>query len=166
MVEIILNEKSTDQKEIVKNHSKKLAKLGTELAKSQFSYKVKEKTDEKYWKNRIKEFESHNEKSLEYYNEIYLMMNQINKEEAELFLLKISKFRQIAIELTNLITKIIENPSIIKSKDTQQSQWSKETKKEIKNKLTEQSDECLRFEKEINITFREFYDKFIKDTLD
>ena len=165
-MKIILSEDSKNQKEIVENHSKKLAKLGTELAKNQFSYKVEEKSDEKYWKKRFKEFEDHNEKSLEYYNEIYLMMNQINKEEAELFLLKISKFRQIAIELTNLITKIIENPSIIKSKDTQQSQWSKETKKEIKSKLTVQSDECLRFEKEINTTFREFYDKFIKDILD
>ena len=161
-----MSENSDEQKEIVKSHSKKLAKLGTELAKNQFSYKVQEKTDGKYWKKRIKEFEDHNEKSLEYYNEIYSMMNQINKEEAESFLLKISKFRQIGIELTNTVTKIIENPSIIKSKDMQQSQWSKETKKEIKENLTKQSDECLRFEKEINVVFRYFYDRFIKGILD
>ena len=40
-------------KKIVKEYNEKLAKLGTELAKSQFSYKVEEKTDEKYWIQRI-----------------------------------------------------------------------------------------------------------------
>ena len=145
-------------KKIVREHNEKLAKLGTELAKSQFSYKVEEKIDEKYWIQRIANLKKHNKKSLEYYNEVYSMIKEIKEDEAEIFLLGIAKFRQTGVELLNTMTKIIENPSIIKSKDTQQSQWSKD----IRKKLTEQSDECLRFEKEINITFREFYDKFVK----
>ncbi|MBT5200652.1 MAG: hypothetical protein HOK63_06025 [Thaumarchaeota archaeon] len=145
-------------KKIVKEYNEKLAKLGTELAKSQFSYKVEEKTDEKYWIQRIANFKKHNEKSLEYYNEVYSMIKEVKEDEAEIFLLGIAKFRQTGVELLNTMTKIIENPSIIKSKDTQQSQWSKD----IRKKLTEQSDECLRFEKEINTSFREFYDKFVK----
>ena len=40
--------------------------------------------------------------------------------------------------------KIEKNPSIIDSKDKQQSQWSKELKKQI----TEQSNKCLNHEKE------------------
>lgn len=58
--------------------------------------------------------------------------------------------------------KIRENPAISDSKDTQKSQWSKD----IGNKLTEQSDKCLQFERDMNIAFREFYEKYIKDILE
>lgn len=139
-----------------------VANLGTELAKNQFSYKVEEKISEKYWQERIINFKKYNEKGLEYYNEIHSMMNMINNEQSQMFLLRIVKFRHLGMELIETMTKIKENPSVINSKDTQQSQWSKK----IRNDLTEQSNECLRFEKDMNATFREFYDKNIKDILE
>ncbi|PJC50373.1 MAG: hypothetical protein CO032_05095 [Nitrosopumilales archaeon CG_4_9_14_0_2_um_filter_34_16] len=149
-------------KKQAKEHSDKLAKLGRELGEIQFSYKIEEKSTKEYWHQRIVDFKKYNEKGIEYYNQVYAMMNLVNKQDAQLFLLRISKFRQISKTLTESMEKIRENPSIVNSKDKQQSQWSKE----IKNQLTEQSNKCLRHEMDMNTVFREFYEKELKKILE
>ncbi len=149
-------------KNSIKDASEKLAKLGTELANIKFSYKVEEKASKDYWMKRMNEFKNHNDKSLEYYNQVHAMMNLVNKEESQMFLLRISKFRQLGLELLEIMQKIKDNPSITDPKDKQQSQWSKE----IKNNLNEQSGKCLNHERDMNKTFRDFYQNQLKQILD
>ena len=149
-------------KKTAKENSDKLAKLGMELGEIQFSYRVEEKTSKNYWQKRIQDFKNYSKKGMEYYNQVHSMMNLINKEEAQLFLLRTSKFRQLGLSLIEIMEKIEENPSIIDPKDKQQSQWSRE----IKNKLTENSNQCLRHEMDMNTTFREFYEKHLKKILE
>ena len=149
-------------KKSTKEYSEKLSKTGMELGEIQFSYKIEEKVTKEYWQKRMNDFKKYNEKGLEYYNQAHLMMNLVNKKEAQMFLLRISKFRQLSTTLSETMEKIKENPSIIDSKDRQQSLWSKE----IKNQITEQSNECLRYEIDINTTFREFYEKYLKKILE
>ncbi|ABX12567.1 hypothetical protein [Nitrosopumilus maritimus] len=146
----------------MKEHSDKLAKLGMELSKIQFSYKVEEKTSKEYWQKRIKNFEEYNKKALEYYNQVFSLMKIADKEESERFLLQISKFRQLSSSLIDIMQKIEENPTIINSKDRQQSQWSRE----IKNNITDQSDKCLHHERDMNSYFRDFYEKHLKNILE
>ena len=138
--------------------SVKLTKLGAELAEMKFSYKVVAKPSKEYWNERMSEFKRYHEKGLEYYNQVYAMMNLVNKEESQMFLLRTSKFRQLGLELLETMQKIKNNPSITDTKDRQQSLWSKE----IKNKITEQSNKCLSHEREMNLSFREFYQKELK----
>ena len=149
-------------KKSAKEHSEKLAKTGIELGEIQFSYKIEEKVTKEYWQKRMKDFKKYNEKGMEYYNQAHSMMNLVNKEEAQMFLLRVSKFRQLSATLAETMEKIKENPSIIDSKDRQQSLWSKE----IKNQITEQSNECLRHEMDMNTSFREFYEKYLKKILE
>ena len=149
-------------KKSAKEHSEKLAKTGMELGEIQFSYKIEEKITKEYWQKRMNDFKKYNEKGMEYYNQAHSMMNLVNKEEAQMFLLRISKFRQLSTTLSEAMEKIKENPSIIDSKDRQQSLWSKEIKKQI----TEQSDKCLRHEMDMNTSFREFYEKYLKKILE
>ncbi|MDH5698241.1 MAG: hypothetical protein OEY54_06925 [Nitrosopumilus sp.] len=149
-------------KKSAKEHSDKLAKLGMELGEIQFSYKIEEKVTKEYWKQRMDDFKKYNEKGLEYYNQVHAMMNLVNKDEAQMFLLQISKFRQLSKILLETMEKIKENPSIVDSKDKQQSSWSRE----IKNKITEQSNKCLRHEMDMNSSFREFYEKHLKQILE
>jgi hypothetical protein len=149
-------------KKIAKEHSEKLAKLGMELGEIQFSYKIEEKVTKEYWHQRMDDFKKYNEKGLEYYNQVHAMMNLVNKEEAQMFLLRVSKFRQLSTELLETMNKIKDNPSIIDSKDRQQSSWSRE----IKNQITEQSNKCLRHEMDMNSSFREFYEKHLKKILE
>lgn len=153
---------SEKSKESVKKHSDKLAKLGMEIRGIQFSYKVEEKTDKEYWERRIDDFQKYNKKSLEYYNQVHAMISTVNREESQMFLIRISKFHQLSIALTGTMRKIKENPSIINSRDKQQSLWSKE----IKDQLTTQSNECLRHEMDMNAKFRELYDKELKKLLE
>ena len=90
------------------------------------------------------------------------MMNLINKEEAQIFLLQTSKFHQLGTELIKYMHQIEENPSIINSKDKQQSEWSKK----IKEKFVEVNANCLENEKNMNLNFRKFYDAKIKKALE
>ncbi len=145
-----------------KEHSDKLAKLGMELRRIQFSYKIEEKVTKEYWNQRIEDFKKYNEKGLEYYNQVYAIMDLSKKEEAQKFLLRISKFRQLSTTLSETMEKIKENPTIIDSKDRQQSLWSKE----IKNQITEQSNQCLQHEMNMNGSFREFYEEYLKNVLE
>ena len=157
-----MSNESENLKKTVKEHSDKLAKLGMELGEIQFSYRIDEKVTKEYWEQRMKDFKEYNEKGLEYYNQVHIMMNLVNQEEAQMFLLRVSKFRQLSTTLLEIMGKIKENPSIIDSKDKQQSSWSRE----IKNQITEQSNECLRHEMDMNGSFREFYEKYLKSILE
>ena len=157
-----MSDEPENKQNTVKEHSDKLAKLGMELSKIQFSYKVEEKTSKDYWQKRIQNFEEYNKKALEYYNQIFSLIKTIDKEESERFLLQISRFRQLTSSLIEIMKKIEENPSIISSKDRQQSQWSRE----LKNNITEESNKCLHHERDMNSYFRDFYDKELKNILE
>ena len=157
-----MSNKPNNLKETVKEHSEKLSKLGTDLAKNQFIYKVEKKSSKEYWQERIINFKKYNDNGFRYYDEIFALMRIIDEEKSQMFLLQIAKFRQLGLTLIEIMEKLKENPSIINSKDRQQSQWSRE----IKNQITEQSDKCLKCEREMNTTFREFYEEKMKEILE
>ena len=158
----LMSQDPENLRKAVKEHGEKLAKLGMNLGEIQFSYKIEEKTSKDYWQNRIDDFKKYHQKALEYYNQVYAMMNLVNKEESQMFLLRTSKFRQLAVILIEIMEKIKENPSIIDHKDKQQSQWSRE----IKNEIIEHSNKCLRHEMDMNSLFREFYEKQLKKMIE
>ena len=153
---------SLNLKKIANKHSKKLSELGMELGKIKFSYKIENKSSKEYWQNKITNFKKYSEVGLEYYNEAYLLINLVNKVESQIFLLHSSKFRQLGLTLIKIMEKIEKNPSVMNSKDKQQSAWSKEIREEI----TEHSNKCLHHEKDMNISFREFYEKDLKGILE
>ena len=157
-----MNQDSEEIKIRIQEQSKKLTELGSILAKNQFTYKIEEKISKEYWQKRIQDLTKYNETSLAYYSQVQKMMNLINIEEAQIFLLQTSKFHQLGTELIKLMYQIEENPSIISSKDKQQSQWSKK----IKEKILQVSSKCLENEKSMNLNFRKFYDKEIKTILE
>jgi hypothetical protein len=157
-----MNQDPENLKKSVKEHSEKLAKIGMELGKIQFGYKIDEKASKEYWQHRIEDFKKYNEKGFEYYKQVHAIMNLVNKEEAQIFLLRTSKFQQLSKTLIEIMEKIRENPSIIDPKDRQQSKWSKE----IKNQITEHSNKCLQYEIDTNTSFREFYEKYLKKILE
>ena len=78
---------------------KKLEKLGSELSKIQYDFKIKNKTSEKYWSKRIEEYEKYHKKVTEYFTVVYSLMHLTNKEESKVFLLKISKLKQLGLKL-------------------------------------------------------------------
>ncbi len=149
-------------KKSAKEYSEKLAKLGMELSEVQFSYKIEENSSKEYWQNRIIDFKKYNEMGMKYYNQVYSLMNLVSKEESQIFLLSTSKFHQLGLTLIEIMEKIKENPSIVNSKDKQQSQWSRE----IRDQVTEHGNKCLRLEMDINTSFREFYEKHLKKILE
>ena len=153
-----MNSESNEIKNKVKENSEKLMELGSILAKNQFSYKIEEKKSKEYWQNRIENLQKYNESSIAYYNQVQNMMNLIDKEKGDMFLLQISKFHQLGTELKKIMQEIEETPSIVNSKDKQQSQWSKK----VKEKLIEISTKCLEHEKVMNLNFRKFYDEEVK----
>ena len=153
-----MSQDSEDLKKKAKEYSQNLTKLGLELSTIQFSYKLEQKPSTMYWGKRIENFKKYKETGLKYYNQAYSLINLIDKEESQLFMLRISKFHQLGTTLIETMEKIKENPSIIDSKDRQQSTWSKK----IKEQITKNSDDCLNHEKEMNLFFREFYGKNLK----
>jgi len=157
-----MSQDSKNLKKSAKEYSEKLAKLGIELGEIQFSYKVETTPSKEYWQKRIDDFKKYNEKGMKYYNQAYSLMNLVNKEESQMFLLRISKFRQLELTLIEIMEKIKENPSIIDYKDQQQSQWSKK----IRDQITEHSNKCLNHEKDMNASFREFYERHLKKILE
>ena len=158
----IMTEDLEKLKKSAKEYSDNLAKLGKELAKIQFNYKVIENTTEQYWQKRINEFKKYNEKGTEYYTQAHALMNLVDKEQSGLFLLSISKLRQLGLKLLTNMEEVKQNPSIIKSKDKQQSKWSKE----LREKLIESSNACLHHEMDMNKSFREFYETHLKNILE
>jgi len=157
-----MSQDSENLKKSAKEISEKLAKLGMELGEIQFSYKVEKKPSTAYWQKRIGDFKKYNEIGMKYYNQAYSLMNLVNKEESQMFLLRTSKFRQLGLTLIEIMEKIKENPSIIDSKDNQQSLWSKK----IRDQITEHSNKCLHHEKDMNASFRKFYEKHLKKILE
>ena len=158
----VMNQESKEFKEAVRGHSDRLAKMGAELGEIRFSYKIEEKTTKEYWQHRMDYFKRYNDKGMEYYNQVHAVMNLVSKKEAQMFLLRVSRFRQLCVALLKTMEKIRENPSIINSKDKQQSLWSKE----IKDQITHQSNECLQYERDMNMSFRVFYEKQLKEILE
>ncbi len=157
-----MRQDSENLKKSAQEHSEKLSKLGMELGEIQFSYKIEKKPSKKYWQKRIDDFKKYNEIGMKYYNQVYSLMNLVSKEESQMFLLRTSKFHQLGLTLIEIMEKIKENPSIVDSKDKHQSQWSRE----IRDQITEQSNKCLRYEMDINTSFREFYEKYLKKILE
>lgn len=153
---------SDESREKINEHSKKLANLGSELSKIKFNYKLEKKPAKEYWEKRIIEFQTYKDTGIKYYNQGYLLMDIVNKDDAKLFLLEISKFHQLSLDMIDLMKKIKENPSIFDPKDKQQSQWSKN----VKNQFVKSNEDCLKLEKDMNFLFREFYDKNLKNLIE
>ena len=149
-------------KKTAKKYSNNLANLGKDLSEIQFNYKVIENSTEQYWQKRINEFKKYNEKGTEYYTQAHALINLADKEKSGLFLLSISKLRQLGLKLLTNMEEVKQNPSIIKSKDKQQSKWSKE----LREKLLESSNACLHHEMDMNKLFREFYEIHLKNILE
>ena len=157
-----MSDEPENLKKSAKVHSEELAKLGKELSEIQFSYKIEENTSKEYWQKRIDGFKKYSEMGMKYYNQVYSLMNLVNKEESQRFLLSTSKFHQLGLTLIEIMEKIKENPSIVDIKDKQQSQWSRK----IRDQITEHGNKCLRLEMDINTSFREFYEKHLKKILE
>ena len=136
----------------------KLEKLGKDLAKNQYDFKVKGNTSIEYWEKRIQEFKDYHKITIEYFMEAYSLMNLINKEQSGPFLLRISKLKQIGKKFVECMKIIKQNPSIMDLKDKQQSKWSLEQKERLFNT----NEECKNQEKHMNVFFREFYEKNFK----
>ena len=148
-----------DKTSKIRERSKTLSGLGGDIAKMKFSYEVKNKTEQKYWQRRIERLTAYFEKSEEYYNQAYQLMRVISSEQADMFLLAVSKFHQLKTKQLKTLEKIMKNPTVMKSKDRQQSTWSKDAREEI----IENSNRCLEHEKIMSMLFREFFDRYQKD---
>jgi len=81
-----------------------------------------------------------------------------NEEQSSIFLLRVSKLKQLGVKLLESMEKIKQNPSIMNLKDKQQSRWSIE----LGEHLIKSNNDCLNHEKHMNIFFREFYEKYLK----
>jgi hypothetical protein len=68
----------------------------------------------------------------------------------------------MGLKLITIIEEVKQNPSSVKSKDKQQSKWSKE----LRERLIETSNACLHHEMNMNKFFREFYEKHLKNILE
>ncbi len=150
--------KIMDSKKTIEAYSKKLEKMGVELSKTQYNFKIKSKFPEKYWVKRIKEFDNYHKKVVEYHTLAYALMSLANEEQSSIFLLRINKLKQLGKKLLENMEKIKQNPSIRNLKDSQQSRWSIE----LGDQLIKSNNDCLNHEKHMNIFFREFYEKYLK----
>lgn len=150
--------KIMDSKKMIEEYSEKLEKLGVELSKIQYDFKIKSKSSEKYWVDRIKEFDNYHKKVVEYYTQAYSLMSLANEEQSSIFLLRVSKLKQLGVKLLENMETIKKNPSIMNLKDKQQSKWSIE----LGEHLIKSNNDCLNHEKHMNIFFREFYEEYLK----
>jgi hypothetical protein len=147
-----------DSEKTIKEQSKKLEKLGLELLKIQYDFKIKDNPSEKYWIKKIQEFKNYHEKVVEYFTQSYSWMNLVNEEQAGIFLLRISKLRQLGVKLLEDMENVKQNPASMNLKDKQQSRWSKE----IRERLLKSNNDCLNHEKRMNIFFKDVYKKCLK----
>ena len=150
-----------DSDKTTKEYSQKLEKLGAELSKIQYDFKIKDKSSEKYWAKRIQEFENYHKKTIEYFTQSYALMSLANEEQSDMFLLRISKLRQLGEKLLEDMKKIKQKPSIMNLKDKQQSRWSIE----LREQLIKSNNDCLNHEKHMNIFFKEFYEKYLMNKI-
>ncbi len=88
-----------DSDKTIKEYSQKLEKLGAELSKTQYDFKIKDKSSEKYWAKRIQNFDNYHKKTIEYFTQSYALMSLANEEQSNLFLLRISKLKQLGGKL-------------------------------------------------------------------
>jgi hypothetical protein len=139
-----------------KEHSERLEKLGVELSKIQYDFKIKDNPSEKYWTKRIQEYEKYRNKVTEYFTQAYSLMNLVTEEQSGVFLLRISKLQQLGEKLLEDMEKVKQNPSSMNLKDKQQSTWSKE----IRDQLLKSNNDCLNHEKRMNVFFKEIYEKY------
>ena len=146
-----------DSENTIKEHSKKLEKLGLELLKIQYDFKIKDNPSEKYWNKKIQEFKNYHEKVVDYFTQSYSWMNLVDEEQAGIFLLRISKLRQLGVKLLEDMEKVKQNPASMNLKDKQQSRWSKE----IRERLLKSNNDCLNHEKRMNIFFKDVYKKYL-----
>ena len=147
-----------NSKKEIEEHSKKLEKLGTELSKIQYDFKIKEKPSKKYWVKQIEDFEKYHKKTIEYFTQSFALMRLANQDDSEIFILRINKLKQLGEKLLEDMNKVKENPAVMDSKDKQQSKWSIQ----IRENLIKSNNDCLNHEKKMNIFFREFYEKNLK----
>ena len=145
-----------DSKKTKKEYSEKLEKLGVELSKFQYDFKIKDNPSEKYWVKRIQEYEKYHNKVTEYFTQAYSLMNLVTEEQSGVFLLRISKLQQLGEKLLEDMEKVKQNPSSMNLKDKQQSKWSKE----IRDQLLKSNNDCLNHEKRMNVFFKEIYEKY------
>lgn len=146
-----------NSKKLTKEYSERLEKLGEELSKNQYDFKIKNNPSEKYWTKRIQEFENYHKKVTEYFTQSYYLMSLVNEEQSGVFLLSISKLRQLGVKLLEDMEKVKQNPSSMDLKDKQQSGWSKK----IRERLLKSNNDCLNHEKRMNVFFKEFYEKYL-----
>ena len=149
--------KIMNSEESIKEYSEKIEKLGTELSKIQYDFKIKDKPSENYWVKRIERFEIYHKKVTEYFTQSYSLMNLVNEEQSSDFLLRISKLLQLGVRVLEDMEKVKQNPSSMNLKDRQQSKWSKE----IRERLLKSNNDCRNHEKRMNIFFKEFYEKYL-----
>jgi hypothetical protein len=142
----------------IKDYSKKLEKLGLELLKIQYDFKIKDNPSEKYWIKKIQEFKKYHEKVVDYFTQSYSWMSLVDEEQAGIFLLRISKLQQLGVKLLEDMEKVKQNPASMNLKDKQQSKWSKE----IRERLLKSNNDCLNHEKRMNVFFKEVYKNYLK----
>jgi hypothetical protein len=142
----------------IKDYSKKLEKLGLELLKIQYDFKIKDNPSEKYWIKKIQEFKKYHEKVVDYFTQSYSWMSLVDEEQAGIFLLRISKLQQLGVKLLEDMDKVKQNPASMNLKDKQQSKWSKE----IRERLLKSNNDCLNHEKRMNVFFKEVYKNYLK----
>ncbi|MDH3618359.1 MAG: hypothetical protein OEM89_06510 [Nitrosopumilus sp.] len=147
-----------DSEKTIKDYSKKLEKLGLELLKIQYDFKIKDNPSEKYWVKKIQEFKKYHEKVVDYFTQSYSWMKLVDEEQAGIFLLRISKLQQLGVKLLEDMDKVKQNPASMNLKDKQQSKWSKE----IREKLLKSNNDCLNHEKRMNVFFKEVYKNYLK----
>ncbi len=153
--------KIMDSDKPIKEYSEILEKLGVELSKIQYDFKIKNKSSEKYWTKRIQEFDNYHKKVTEYFIQAYSLMSLANEEQSNTFLLRVSKLKQLGVKVLEDMKNVKQNPSTMNLKDNQQSKWSIE----LREQLIKSNNDCLDNEKRINIFFKEFYEKYLKNKM-
>ena len=148
-----------DSTESIKENTQRLAKLGSELSEIQYNFKIKNKPSEKYWAERIQEFSNYHEKTIKYFTLVYSLMSEVNEEQSGVFLLSLSKLKQVGGKLLEDMENIKKNPAVLDLKDRQQSRWSIEQRE----KLVKSNNDCLNHEKRMNVIFKEFYDNYLQE---
>ena len=141
----------------ITKYNQKLERLGGELSKIQYDFKIKNRPSEKYWVKRIQEFDNYHKKTVEYFTEAYSLMHLANEEQSSMFFLRVSKLVNLGVKVLEDMEKIKQNPSIMNLKDKQQSRWSVE----LREQLIKSNKECLDHEKRMNVFFKDFYGKYI-----
>jgi len=138
--------------------NKKLEELGNELTNIQYDFKIKEISSEEYWKKKINEFERYHKKTIEYFSQAYSLIKEVDSDQSGFFILRLSKLKQLGLQVLENMEKVRQNPNIMDSKDKQQSKWTVEQREH----LLSLNKECRDHEKNMNVFFREFYENNLR----